>query len=433
MSEVATSFSRDVSRLVTLPELVKPDGIFADGDWIESKDQDPDGDVRLIQLADVGEGVYRDRSNRFLTMQKAQELNCTFLERGDILIARMPDPLGRACIFPGDAKPSVTAVDVCIVRSRSQDVNPRWLLGAINSPQFRSQVAALQSGTTRKRISRKNLGSIKIPVPPKDEQDLTSAIVEQQFTRLDAAVAALQRSQRNLKRFRASVFYSACTGQLAGGASAEGWGKATVDDLAEFVQYGTSAKTTEERYGVPVLRMGNIDSQGNLRLDKLKFLPPDHDDFPALLLQPGDVLFNRTNSAELVGKSAVYKGDPSPCSFASYLIRVRLAPGYIPEFLGYYINSGFGRAWIRRVVSQQVGQANVSGGKLKSLEVPVPPLPEQERIVLEAERQFSIVNELEAAIDAELGRSRALRQSILSEAFSGRLVTNENDRGLSVR
>ena len=101
---------------VALEDLVGPDGIFVDGDWVESKDQDPQGDVRLIQLADVGDGEYRDRSERFLTSEKARELGCTFLEAGDLLVARMPDPLGRACIFPGDRRRAVTVVDVAVVR-----------------------------------------------------------------------------------------------------------------------------------------------------------------------------------------------------------------------------------------------------------------------------------------------------------------------------
>jgi len=89
-------------RLSTIADLVGKEGVFVDGDWVESKDQDPNGDVRLIQLADIGDGIYRDKSARFLTNQKAIALNCTFLEQGDVLIARMPDPLGRTCIFPGD-------------------------------------------------------------------------------------------------------------------------------------------------------------------------------------------------------------------------------------------------------------------------------------------------------------------------------------------
>jgi len=142
-----------------VPELIGADGLFSDGDWVESKDQDPAGDVRLVQLADVGDGEYRNRSSRFLTQLKAQELDCSFLHRGDILVARMPDPLGRACLFPGDPKQCVTVVDVCIIRPAPDAVDTRWLLHTINSPDIRDTIAALEYCTTRKRISRSNLGS----------------------------------------------------------------------------------------------------------------------------------------------------------------------------------------------------------------------------------------------------------------------------------
>src|SRR6185437_2120857 len=106
--------------------------------------------------------------------------------------------------------------------------------------------------------------------------------------------------------------------------------------------------------GVPVLRMGNI-VDGDLDLTTLKYLPDSHEEFPRLLLRPGDLLFNRTNSPELVGKTAVFKGRPEKCSFASYLIRVRLASGCMPEFVSAFINSVFGRKWVKSVVTQQVG------------------------------------------------------------------------------
>jgi type I restriction enzyme, S subunit len=146
--------------LARIEDLMGTDGIFVDGDWVESKDQDPFGDVRLIQLADIGDGEYRNRSARFLTHTRAEELNCTFLISGDVLIARMPDPLGRACIFPGDEKPSVTVVDVCIVRTGTDGADHRWLAHFINAPAFRARIYELQSGSTRKRISRRNLATI---------------------------------------------------------------------------------------------------------------------------------------------------------------------------------------------------------------------------------------------------------------------------------
>ena len=87
---------------VTIGDVVTSDGIFTDGDWVETKDQDPNGGVRLIQLADIGDGSFLDKSSRFLTKAKACELNCTFLLKGDLLVHRRPDPLGRCCIFPLD-------------------------------------------------------------------------------------------------------------------------------------------------------------------------------------------------------------------------------------------------------------------------------------------------------------------------------------------
>jgi len=166
------------SERVRLSEALRTAPVFVDGDWIESKDQDPDGDVRLIQLADVGIGRFIDKSRRFLTAETAQRLNCTFLERGDILIARMPDPIGRACIFPGVGQPAVTAVDVCIVRVDPDVLDSRYLVHYPNSSQAFRQISGKASGSTRQRISRSNLGTIEIPLPPLEEQRRIAAILD---------------------------------------------------------------------------------------------------------------------------------------------------------------------------------------------------------------------------------------------------------------
>ena len=205
-----------------------------------------------------------------------------------------------------------------------------------------------------------------------------------------------------------------------------GWKWVTVGEMVEEMQYGTSAKTSEDATGVPVLRMGNI-KEGSLVLDSLKYLPRTHGEFPALLLHDGDLLFNRTNSAELVGKSAVYRGNPSPCSCASYLIRARMRPSYVPEFLAYYINSTFGRAWVNSVVSQQVGQANVNGTKLKALTIPVPHLPEQRRIVAEIEKQFTRLEAGVAALRRVKANLKRYRAAILKAACEGRLMPTESE------
>ena len=197
-----------------LPDLITNDGVFNDGDWIESKDQDPDGDVRLIQLADVGDGFYVNKSNRFLTHTRALKLGCTFLEPGDILVARMPDPLGRACFFPGDKKLAVTVVDICVVRGRSLDFENKWLMYFINTPVFRERINELQSGSTRKRISRGNLSTLNLPVPPRAEQTRIVEKLEELLSDLDAGVAELKAAQKKLAQYRQSLLKAAVEGAL---------------------------------------------------------------------------------------------------------------------------------------------------------------------------------------------------------------------------
>ena len=222
----------------------------------------------------------------------------------------------------------------------------------------------------------------------------------------------------------ASQNTSSPEGAKEGSALPVSWERKTVGEMVEEMQYGTSAKTSSDASGVVVLRMGNI-KDGSLVFDSLKYLPADHKEFPALLLRDGDLLFNRTNSAELVGKSAVYRGNPSPCSCASYLIRLRLREGYLPEFLAHYLNSTFGRAWVNSVVSQQVGQANVNGTKLKALSVPVPSFPEQRRIVAEIEKQFTRLDAGVTSLRRVQANLKRYRAAVLKAACEGRVVPTE--------
>lgn len=201
-----------------------------------------------------------------------------------------------------------------------------------------------------------------------------------------------------------------------------GWSRATVGDFISLIQYGSSSKTNDDHKGIPVLRMGNIQN-ATLIFKDLKYLPVNHDEFPKLLLVDGDILFNRTNSPELVGKTAVYHGTPSPCSFASYLIRLRLS-GFEPLLLSNFINSPLGKDWIRSVVNQQVGQANINGTKLKALELPVPPLNEQHRIVTKIEALQERSRAAKEALDAIPSLLEKFRQSVLAAAFRGDLTRN---------
>ena len=167
-----------MSNLIPIADLLCDAEVFTDGDWVETKDQDPEGDVRLTQLADVGDGEWINKSARFLTSEKAKQLKCTYLRLGDLLVARMPDPLGRCCVFPGDSMPCVTVVDVCVIRPNQHRVDNRYLMHVINAPHGRRRIARHMTGTTRRRISRKNLSTVEIPLPPLTEQKRIARILD---------------------------------------------------------------------------------------------------------------------------------------------------------------------------------------------------------------------------------------------------------------
>ena len=470
----------------TISELIGRDGVFTDGDWIESKDQDPGGDVRLIQLADVGDGVYLDKSSRFLTAKKSHELKCTYLVPGDVLIARMPDPLGRACIYPGDLKTSVTAVDVCIVRTGVNGPDHHWLAWFINSPEFRANVASLQSGSTRKRISRKNLATIALPLPPLPEQHRIVAEIEKHFTRLDASVAALNRVQANLKRYRASVLKAACEGKLVPTEAElaraegrdyepadrllervlaerrarwesqenprgkykepvapdttdlpelpEGWMWATVDQLMlRSPQNGIYKPKSQYGDGVPVLRIEDYQDfhvRGRNQLQRLRI---SADEASTYGLASGELVINRVNSLSHLGKTLLVPDHLPPAVFESNMMKLVPSDGVAPSFVAHYLRSTVGRVRLTARAKWAVNQASINQSDVRMTSVPLPPLVEQHRIVAEIERHLSVVQQTEATVEASLTRAERMRQSILKQAFSGKLVPQEpNDEPASL-
>ena len=175
----------------TLADITGTQGVFLDGDWVESKDQDPQGEVRLIQLADIGINKFINKSSRFLNLPTANRLRCTFLQADDILLARMPDPIGRACLFPQIEQRCVTVVDVCIIRPDRNLMWPKWLMYKLNTASFSQKINKFITGTTRQRISRGNLANISFTIPPLREQKRIAAI-------LDQAEELKQKRQRSL-------------------------------------------------------------------------------------------------------------------------------------------------------------------------------------------------------------------------------------------
>lgn len=178
--------------------LKKACNLFTDGDWIETKNQSPSG-IRLIQTGNIGSGIFKNRKNkaRFINEETFEDLNCTEVLPGDLLVSRLPDPVGRSCIIPDIGSKMITAVDCTIIRPKSNLLHPEYLMYYQMSKSYYSEVYTKVTGTTRSRISRKNLGKINISIAPLPEQKRIVAILDEAFDAIDRAKANIERNIEN--------------------------------------------------------------------------------------------------------------------------------------------------------------------------------------------------------------------------------------------
>ena len=398
-------------------DLISNEGIFVDGDWIESKDQNPKGKVRLIQLADIGDGIFRDRSNRYLTKEKSIELGCTYLKKQDILVARLPEPLGRACIFPlNNRDKDITAVDICVIRPANKYVNTKYLLFSINSPIIRIEIDKLKSGTTRKRISRKNFAKIDFPIAPINEQNRIVEKIEELFSDLDKATEDLKKTQEQLKIYRQAVLKKLLTNK--------NW---KTQKLKNMCTVTSSKRIFKKEYvgkGVPFYRTKEIVelSKGKKisfelyissnRYNEIK----DKFDIPT----KGDILISAVGT---IGISYIVP-DNTPFYFKDgNILWIKNLKYLTPQFLNYILNH-FVHSKIKNITAGTAYSA-LTIEKLKILEVPTPTHEIQNQIVQEIESRLSVCDKLEETVWQNLVKIKYLRQSILKKAFEGNLVPQD--------
>ena len=173
--------------------------LFADGDWIESKDQAPDG-IRLVQTGNVGFGVYIDKPQnaKYISEATFHRLNCLEIYDGDILISRLPEPAGRACLLPQSAERRITAVDCTVIRTDKSVIDRTYLLQFLCSDQYLKTVNSFLAGGTRQRISRKNLEGIEVPYPSIDQQRYYGSFL----CKVDARITNAENRLNCLSRLR---------------------------------------------------------------------------------------------------------------------------------------------------------------------------------------------------------------------------------------
>lgn len=389
------------------------------------------------------------------------------LRAGDLLICEGGEP-GRAAVWTGSSRP--IKYQKALLRVRPRDgVNARWIMYSLRNDAVAGALEEYFTGSTIKHFPQQAAVRYELPLPPVNEQRRIVGKLDAVLARVNAVRDRLTKVPAIVRRFRQSVLAAAYSGRLtadwrnenpadnridavleairqrrATGAGTnaqkeklaeifstaeendsdelpENWHFVALSKLCSSFDYGTSAKSLPSGK-VPVLRMGNIQ---NGRLDWTDLVyTSDSDEIHAYSLRPNTVLFNRTNSPELVGKTAIYRGE-RPAIFAGYLIRINPLPELDPEYLNLCLNTNYAREFCARVKTDGVSQSNINAQKLGTFEVPFCSLVEQQEIVRRVVALFKLADKIDeryAKAQVSVGKVTA---SLLARAFRGELVATE--------
>ena len=403
-------------------KLLDLSAVFADGDWIESKDQS-NGGIRLIQTGNVGNGIFKDRVHkaRYISESTFKRLGCTEIFEGDCLISRLPDPVGRACILPDTGEKMITAVDCTIVRFDKSKVTPKFFNYYSQSSQYQKDVDRDTRGTTRNRISRSKLGEIEIPVPPPPEQKRIVGILDEAFEGIAIAKA---NAEKNLQNSRA-IFESHL--QSVFSHRGEGWVEGTVGEFCDvkhgFAFDGADFSTdVPDRYPI-VITPGNFTEDGKLLFNekntkRFRGIAPvgflfDVEDLVVVMTDLSSKMKILGKPAFIEGKNVVHNQRIGRVLF----LNDRLAK----RFLYYYMMS---EGFLKNIKNSATGTM-VKHTAPKRILSNVLSYPKDRRT------QFAVIEKLDS-LRAETQRLKstyqqkldeldALKKSLLHQAFSGNL------------
>lgn len=323
----------------------------------------------------------------------------------------------RAPVGPTNLSPGTVCIGRGLAAIRPDDsLDLKYLLYYFR--YFETQLSAKGTGTTFKAINQKLIKNLEIPIPPLNEQSRIVARIEELFSELDKAVDTLKTTKEQLVVYRQAVLKDAFQ---------EKESIIRLGDAIEKPHYGTSKKCDYPctANSTAVLRIPNIDTKnGRVDSSDLKYAEFNEKELEQLSLKNGDILIIRSNgSISLVGSSAIIRKCDTDKTYAGYLMRLRILnkEKLLPQYLLYYLSSPDARRYIESVAKSTSGVNNINSQEISKLCVPLSSIEKQEKTVAEIEMKLSVYHEIEKSVDTVLVQADAMRQSILKQAFEGKI------------
>ena len=392
-----------------MAKLIDITGKSLSGEW-GTDDETGDGIPVLRTTNFTNEGVvnYNDVVTRTITKKNIAD---KFLRKGDIIIEKSGGsdkfPVGRVIYFDGEEKTYLFNNFTGLLRVKNQDDwYPKYVFYSLYANYKRGGTRAFENKTTGLHnlktddyVSRYEVAEID-----KTEQILICEKLNKLYEIIKLRRQELQLLDELIKARFVELFGDPIK-------NPKGWEVVTIGDIVTEVRYGTS-KPAVEGGKYPYLRMNNLTVDGHLDLKDLKYIDIPDDEMEKCVVRKGDVLFNRTNSIELVGKTAVFDL-PEDMVIAGYIIRVRLNERLLPEIFSQYMNLEALKDILRAMAKGAVNQANINAQELQSIKVYVPDMEVQKQFIKMKEQ----VDKSKVAIQAALDKSQLLFDSLMQKYF----------------
>ena len=381
-----------------------------------------------LELEDLESGTGRIL-NRRNTMEVVSDV--TVFKSGDVLFGKLRPYLEKYYVAEFDGKCTGE-----ILAFKPERIESRFLFYCLASSWFIERCNMLAYGAKMPRVNwPTQLAQFNLPIPPLSEQQRIAAYLDASCAAIDVAVAAKRRQLETLEALRNAIVDRAVTYGIAAHPKLRQvenewlkevpvhWQVCRVKRVLARMDYGISVSTIEEgRF--PVLKMGHLQD-GEIRFSNLDFVDEVDEN---LILEEGDLLYNRTNSPDQVGKAAIFrKSRTDAVTFASYLVRLRVNHRANAWFLNYVFNSTGFLGFARRLAIPSVQQSNLNSTRYSRMFIPLPPVGEQESIRLYLDEKTGEVDRIVATIQAQITTLTAYRKSLIHECVTGQQRVTETD------
>ena len=363
----------------------------------------------VLKIKDISEwGQFRGRFESFVETSLAAKHAARWIRKGDALILNAAHNAAyvgsKMFLADDDVAGCLPTGEWLLVRPQQGEVVAEYLYYWLRTDSARSMIRFIVKGI---HLYPKDVADMQVPWVPLSEQ--------RRIVDLLSRAEGIVRLRREAEK-KAAELISALFLDLFGdpATNPKGWPVATVGDVLDAAEYGSSSKASSDGAGLPMIRMGNVTYAGSLDLADLKYVDLPAAEVERYSLREGDILFNRTNSKELVGKTGLWDGS-CEAIVASYFIRLRVQREVLrPHYLWAFMNTGHMKRVIFDTARGAIGQSNINSKELRAFSLPIPPLPLQQQFAL----RCSDVSALLIQQSAATAKAQATFDALLARAFS---------------